>query len=278
LLILTWNIQWGLGVDGRVDLERIASDARRLADADILCFQEVSDGYPELRGNDGANQFERLAALFPRHEAVAGVVLDVRAGDGARKRFGNLILSRYPVEQVMRHVLPWSTVPEAECMPRGLLAAVLRTPLGPVRMMTTHLEWSSPILRGRQIEAIRQIHELACGRVALPPKLGKGTYAPQLGSRSAILTGDFNMVPHETDGQLKQPFASDTPRFVDAWESLNAGVAHPPSMCVHDQSDGAPRCLDYVLMTPDLAPRVRSITYDQTSRVSDHQPVVVELA
>ncbi len=106
MLILTWNIQWGLGVDERCDLERIARDAQRLADADVLCFREVSDGFPELKGNDGRDQFACLAALFPWHEAILGVNLDVRAPDGRRNRFGNLILSRYPVEQVMRHTLP----------------------------------------------------------------------------------------------------------------------------------------------------------------------------
>jgi len=126
-------------------------------------------------------------------------------------------------------------------MPRGLLEAVLRTPLGPVRMMTTHLEWSSSVLRGRQVEAIRQIHELSCSHVARPSKPGKGTYALQLGTRSAILTGDSNMLPSEAESLMKQPFASDTPSLVDAWESLNPGIAHPPSMSVHDPSDGAPR-------------------------------------
>src|SRR5438445_3585789 len=30
--LITWNIQWGRGADGRVDLERILAHARRLAD------------------------------------------------------------------------------------------------------------------------------------------------------------------------------------------------------------------------------------------------------
>ncbi len=31
--LLTWNIQWGLGMDGRVDLARIVAHARALAAA-----------------------------------------------------------------------------------------------------------------------------------------------------------------------------------------------------------------------------------------------------
>jgi endonuclease/exonuclease/phosphatase family metal-dependent hydrolase len=33
--LITWNIQWGLGIDGRVDLERIVSAARDLARFDV---------------------------------------------------------------------------------------------------------------------------------------------------------------------------------------------------------------------------------------------------
>jgi len=40
--LLTWNIQWCRGVDGKVDPARIAREARRLADPDVICFQEAS--------------------------------------------------------------------------------------------------------------------------------------------------------------------------------------------------------------------------------------------
>ena len=58
--LITWNIQWGRGADGRVDLDRIVAHARRLADFDVLCVQEVGGGYPELAGHDGSDQFAAL--------------------------------------------------------------------------------------------------------------------------------------------------------------------------------------------------------------------------
>ena len=33
--LLSWNIQWCRGVDGRVDAERVAREARAMADADV---------------------------------------------------------------------------------------------------------------------------------------------------------------------------------------------------------------------------------------------------
>ena len=61
--LLTWNIQWGKGCDGRVDLARIVATARQFADADVYCFQEVSDHFKALDG--GEDQSARLAALLP---------------------------------------------------------------------------------------------------------------------------------------------------------------------------------------------------------------------
>ena len=92
--LITWNIQWELGMDGRCDLARVVADARRLADFDVLCLQEVSDHFPELRGTRGANQFAELAKLMPGYVAIEGVALDIPDGQGRRKRFGNMVLSR----------------------------------------------------------------------------------------------------------------------------------------------------------------------------------------
>ena len=104
--LITWNIQWGLGIDGRLDLARMIADARTLADFDVLCLQEVADNFGELKGSRGENQFAAIAALLPGYTAVEGVALDVPDGQGGRRRFGNMILSRLPMGQVLRYTLP----------------------------------------------------------------------------------------------------------------------------------------------------------------------------
>ncbi|MGE5088336.1 MAG: endonuclease/exonuclease/phosphatase family protein, partial [Candidatus Levyibacteriota bacterium] len=45
--LITWNVQWCRGVDGRVDPARIVAEARRFADFDVLCLQEIADNYPD---------------------------------------------------------------------------------------------------------------------------------------------------------------------------------------------------------------------------------------
>src|SRR6478735_12740662 len=100
--LITWNIQWGRGCDGRVDLARIVAHARALADFDVLCLQEVADNFPALMDNDDSDQFAALAALLPGYTAVGGIAVDLPGGR-RRRRFGNMILSRLPVRQVYRH-------------------------------------------------------------------------------------------------------------------------------------------------------------------------------
>lgn len=275
--LLTWNIQWGLGMDGRVDIGRIAREIRRLADADVICLQEVTAGFPELKGNDGADQFAALHALFPGYEAASFAAVDM-PGEAGRKRFGNMILTRLPLEQVLRHTLPWDS-DGVECMPRGCLEAVVTAAWGPVRVMTTHLEWSSSLLRAGQVKALREAQRLSARRAIRPPVKGKGPYRTGPNAAEALLCGDFNMKPdHAQIGRLQASIDEGLPAFRDSWRLLEPEKAHPPSMCLFDQADGPARCLDYVFVTEGLAGRVTSVIYDQTSDASDHQPVIIDLA
>lgn len=274
--LITWNIQWARGVDETVDPHRIVHHARQMADFDVLCLQEVAANFPDLDGNDRTDQFALFGELLPGFTAIEAVGVDVPDGAGGRKRFGNLILSRLPVAQALRHVLPWEAAATRN-MPRVLVEAMVETPFGPLRVMTTHLEYSSPVLRSAQIEGIRQIHRMAAARQATPRAPGPHTYAPTPNAANAILTGDFNMRPDDAGlAELLVPFAGDVPPLLDLWPVLRGDEPHPPSAFICDQTYGPPGCLDYVLATPDLAERARSITYDIETRASDHQPILVE--
>src|SRR5262245_49196256 len=106
MIVITWNVQWCCGVDKRVDPARIVAEAKRLADFDVLCLQEIADNYPHprLHGSSGEDQFAVLAGLLPGYAAVPGIATDHPADGGGRRRFGNLILSRLPVRQAYRHL------------------------------------------------------------------------------------------------------------------------------------------------------------------------------
>jgi endonuclease/exonuclease/phosphatase family metal-dependent hydrolase len=282
--LITWNIQWGRGADGRVDLGRIAAEIRRIADADVICLQEVSAGFAELAGNDGSDQFAALARLFPDHFAVTGAATDIPAlQDSSRRRtFGNMILSRYPMLQVFRHLLPWPCDPGVMTMQRVAVEASLQTPAGLRRVTTTHLEYFSPLQRRAQVECLRNLHRDAATH-ARAPRVGQVSNGPFFSvprGAASILTGDFNFRPDAPEHALMTEAIDDaTPAYRDAWECLHAGHAHAPTVGMYDKAQwpGEPFTFDFMFVSEDLLPRLRRIEVDAVSQASDHQPVLLEI-
>ncbi len=271
--LIGWNIQWCRGIDGRVDPARIARAARELCDPDVCCFQEVAVNFPALAGSAGENQAEMLQAQFPGYSAHFGWAVDVADGSGGRRRFGNLILSRLPVRQVLRHSLPWPPEDGVPSMPRIAVEAMVEAPWGLVSVTTTHLEYYSAGQRAAQIERLRDIEaERNAHALASPSNTyASGPFQPFPRPASSILTGDFNMRPDDPlVARLLQTWD-------DAWRIANPGAAHPPSFHVHDREDeDAPYCCDFVFVSRDLAPRIARVRVDSQTQASDHQPVIVE--
>ena len=281
--LITWNIQWGRGCDGVVDLRRIVDTARGLADFDVLCLQEVAANYPGLAGSAGEDQPALLARLLPGYTPVFGAATDVLGENGARRLFGNMILSRLPVAQAFRHLLPWPVDPDKASMQRVLVEAVIEAPFGAVRVMTTHLEYYSAAQRTAQVERIRDLHAEAAQR-ARRERVRDGSRGPFRSMRraaSAILTADFNFRSDDPlHERLTVPFGDGVPAFIDAWQARYPGVPHPPSLGVFDREqwpDGG-YCCDFIYVSDDLRARINDVSVDQQSDASDHQAVVLTLA
>src|SRR4051812_14082061 len=104
-VIATWNIQYGKGCDGAIDLGRIARVVKGIGKVDVICMQEVSRCDPDIAG--GADQAAELTALFPEYEMLfAPGISRSNAGSKQQKQFGNLLFSRLPVLQVFQFLLP----------------------------------------------------------------------------------------------------------------------------------------------------------------------------
>ena len=281
--LITWNIQWGRGADGRVDLDRIVAHAQRFADFDVLCVQEVSAGHHQLPGCDGSDQFEQLAVRLPGYEPVAGVATDVLGAAGNRRRFGNMLFSRLPVRQVFRHLLPWPAEDGIMSMQRVAVEATLDTSLGMLRVTTTHLEYYSASQRAAQIDRLRELHRdaVAHSRVVRPGTAADGAFEPVPRAAVAVLVGDFNFKPDAPDhARLLAPMDPDTPAYCDAWELAHPGRPHEPTVGLHDKEQwpGLPFTFDFVCVSVDIAGRVRDVRVDVTTDASDHQPMLLELA
>ena len=273
MLLLQWNIQWCRGMDGRVDPARIARVAKQLCDPDVCCFQEVADNFDSLAGSSGEHQSEILEDLFPGYEAHFAYAVDTPDGRGGRRHFGNLILSRLPVRQVLRHSLPWPPEAGVPNMPRVAIEAVVEAPWGLASVVTTHLEFYSTMQRRAQVEHLveLQAEREQHSRTTPATTYKSGPFQPFARPAASILTGDFNMRPEDPEvARLLQVYA-------DAWSAANPGKPHPPTFGLYDkQFASEPYCCDFVFISEDLRTRVMKTHIDSETKASDHQPVIVE--
>jgi len=281
--LMTWNVQWCRGIDLKVDPARIAAEAKRIADPDVLCLQEVADNFsdPRLAGSAGEDQFAILATLFPGYAAVPGVAVDHPAENG-RRRFGNMILSRLPVKQVYRHLLPYPPDPGVPGMPRIALEAVIAAPFGDVRVITTHLEYYSRRQRMAQVEALRTIYadghgHARNGRITMSDG---GPFQTFLRPKATIIGGDFNHEPDANEhARMVAAFTDGTPPLSDAWVLTHPGVPHPATFRIYEKEspDSGELHCDFIFVSDEVRPRVKALTVDQATQASDHQPVILDL-
>jgi len=277
--VVSWNIHWGCGRDGRIRIHAIIDVLRKL-NPDVICLQEVAANHPELEGSATANQFKQLAGAFGGYHAIDYAPSEIYRNNVPRL-FGNLILSKYRITQAHRHSLPWPSDPVSPGMPRGAIEVVLDTPRGKLRVVTTHLEYYSRLQRAAQVGRLRELHTQACARArafAPNPEMD----APfQLGElpAAAIYCGDFNLQPgsEEYEALLAPPLSGEL-ALVDAWRARHPDHARAPTAGLHGFAwPEKPDCYDYFFVTEDLRPRIGEVEVQSETAVSDHQPIVLDL-
>ena len=283
--LISWNTQWCRGIDGKVDPARIVAHARAFADFDVLCLQEIANNFPDPRlpGSRGENQFAELAKLLPGYQPVPGVAVDVPAEHGGRRHFGNMILSRYPVAQVFRHLLPYPVDPGVNGMPRIALEAVVSAPFGDVRVITTHLEYYGKKKRTAQVEALRAIYAEGSGHARLGSIVDAtgGPFHTRRRPAATVITGDFNLEPDDPlHARMGEAFDDGTPPLADAWEVAHPGKPHPATCKIYEKEapDEPEQHCDFIFISADLLSRVRAVRVNQKTQAADHQPVLLELA
>ena len=127
LRVLTYNIHHGEGVDGKLDLVRLAG-VITAARADVVALQEVDQKTARTGGVDQAAELARLTGL---HFAY-GKAMDYQGG-----AYGQALLSRWPLTDFVVHPLPNPTKVE----PRIAISAQVRPPGQPgFRFVGTHLD------------------------------------------------------------------------------------------------------------------------------------------
>ena len=286
--IVTCNIQYGRGRDGRFDLDRIA-DA--VSGADVIALQEVERFWSR---SGGVDQPRLIARRFPGHHPAYGPGVDLHlagaepgeADAGRRRQFGNMLLSRAPLLTVRHHLLPKYGSLGPMSLQRSALEGVIAVRGGHVRLYSVHLTHLSAETRLPQIEALLKVH---AGAVPEGPPVsgGRGLHGewtrdgmPPPVPREAIFLGDFNMEPDSEEYERivgpTSPYGgriTNPEGFVDAW--VEAG--HPIDAGATAEVRGRPARLDYCFVSAGLKDRIRGARVDSEAAGSDHQPVWLEI-
>ena len=133
MLCASYNIQFGRGKDERFDLSRIVAE---LGDPDRVALQEV-ESFVSRSGD--LDQAEAIAAAqMPHMHWVFGAGIDAHASithpdgrvENRRRRFGNMVLSRWPVLSAANHLLSKHALHAEVHLRRALLECVIDTPIG----------------------------------------------------------------------------------------------------------------------------------------------------
>lgn len=281
-----YNVQYGVGLDGRYDLDRIADAVR---DADIIALQEVTRNFAR---NGYDDMVAGLEARLPRHfsafHAPVDILLNMEERDGRliqhRLQFGNMIFSRLPILSVRGLMLPRSRTYERLNLQRSALEAIILAPSGPIRVYSIHLDHVSPEERLLQIACLKRwLTDVPGEGVAVTGAAEMGmadTPAPE----DYVVLGDFNLQPETPEYEslfgAKDPFYGRVPRRtlpVDAHAFL--GQRPSGSYSWEGPAGETERLwLDYALVSASLAGRLKTAFVDNSVRGSDHFPLFMELA
>lgn len=289
---VSYNIQYGFGADGSYDIERAA---RVVADADIIALQEV-ERFWKRSGDD--DQPELLGRLLPYHHWVYGPAFNMDASFrdaggkvvNRRRQFGTMILSRLPISWSRLHLLPMRRVVNPLNTQNAALECMVRTPAGPVRIVSLHLSHIGSDERLEQIDFLLRRHRRVpveggpWSGIDDEPSRGwsNGEREPEA-PFAAIWMGDFNCEPGSTEYRRivgdnpYHPGAAYYDAFVDACAA--AGDARDAAHTHVRVRDGGEekRRLDYCFVGAPLAERVRSYGVGTTETASDHFPVFVDI-
>ncbi|MDR7221418.1 endonuclease/exonuclease/phosphatase family metal-dependent hydrolase [Aminobacter aminovorans] len=282
--LVTYNTQYGIGRDGRYDLERIAA---AVAGADIIALQEVTRNFMR---NNMDDMVAGLAELLPDYFHIFGVAMDIdfgliENGKPANKRlqFGNMVMSRWPIVASRNLLLPRTRRLSRGNLQRSALEALVMAPSGPLRVYSVHTDHIS------QEERIAQIRHLKERVYAFAAEGGVLTGAAEYGfpelpcPEEFVLMGDFNMVPGSPEHLVMTgvPDPVEGPQIVahhpvDAY-ALAGGVPDGSVSWTDTTHPEKTRLIDYVFVQANLAAKVKSVRIDSDAAGSDHQPVWVEL-
>ena len=190
LRVMTYNIHVGVGMDKRLDLERIA-DVINNEHPDLVGLQEVDRGVKRTELRDEVLELAKLTGM----DYAFAHNLDYQGG-----QYGVAILSRFQIQKIDHR--KYENTREAER--RGMIRVEVKLDNRTINFVTTHLDYQYE--DGRVFETEQMLNFLQSVKGPL------------------IVVGDFNDEP--TGGAYKLML----PKFQDAWingKAKEAGLSYP---------------------------------------------------
>lgn len=164
LVILSYNIKHGQGMDQKIDLKRIARVIAR-QNPDLVALQEVD---LHVKRSGKVDMAQQLAKELKMHHRF-GKFMNYGGGE-----YGMAILSRFPILDTVRHVLPPGAEPRCALEVQIYVQGLDRV----VSFIGVHNDWTDAMIRTAQAETLAK----ALGRHPNP----------------MIMAGDFNGEPNDS--------------------------------------------------------------------------------
>lgn len=231
LKVLSYNIHHAEGVDGKLDLERIA-DIIITSKADVVALQEVDQNAKRSKAVDQPTELARLTNM----NVVFGPNIPLQGG-----KYGNAVLSKYPIISHTNHLLPNLDNGEQ----RGALVAEIELPDASQSLMfiATHFDHRTKDLE--RIESARVVNRLAA----------------EFSRHPTLLAGDLNDVRGSATLDVLQ----------SAWQ--HTSNTPTPTIPV----DIPTRQIDFILTRPAKLWRTVDVQVLNASTASDHRPILATL-
>jgi endonuclease/exonuclease/phosphatase family metal-dependent hydrolase len=243
--VVTYNIHHGAGLDGKIDLPRIAK-VLLAAEPNIIALQEVDQGTRRSGGVDQPAELARLTGM----EIVFGRNIDFQGGG-----YGTAVLTNLPIRSQKSVKLKSFYPPTAENPEqRGVQVLELGDDEGPALLFfCTHLDYRPP--DDERMASANTINQLVLQRSKEP----------------AILAGDLNATP---ESRVIAEFAKHWKIAGSDEVPAERRPADPPATFPADNPD---RCIDYVLCRPADHWEVVEVRVLDEAVASDHRPVLAVL-
>ncbi|MBX9459551.1 MAG: endonuclease/exonuclease/phosphatase family protein [Rhizobium sp.] len=283
---VSFNVQYGFGLDGNFDPNRIVA---AVEGADVIALQEVTRNLPR---NSLADLPDIFSGLMPKFYHAFGASATTDGGssvvDGRMRmrftEFGNMILSRHPILATRNILLPRSRTYDRLNIQRSALECLIDAPGGAIRAYSVHLDHRSPAERIAQIGFLKDcLSNYAQDGGAVT---GGGEFGfPELPhTDDFVVMGDFNMMPEQPEylamvgpRDLYYGRTASTAFPIDALDAFGKRAQDDYTWEEPGQPD-VRQYLDYCFVSGTLVSRLKDGWVDADCIASDHKPVWVELA